>query len=699
MFPVQSSPPISAPSRHFPLVVPRRTLVGLAVIGVGALALLALVATHIRQGQADLDYATIVRALVAPEQTPEHLVVRHARLPRAVIGMLVGAAFGVSGVVLQAVTRNPLASPDTLGVNAGAFLFVTAVAVGLPLPAGISSGTVAFAGGLATGAVVYVLASGSAATPVRLALAGMTVTLAFWALSKTLLILDEVSTSGLIFWGSGSLLQRDWGGVTYAWPRLALAGGAIWLLARGLDILALGDEAARALGLRIGAVRLIATVLAVYLPAVAIAVSGPIPFVGLVAAHLVRLLGVVGHRWAVPAAAAWGAVLLLAADVVARAVTRGSVEIPAGIVTAMAGAPFFVWLARRSRRASRGSGTVAATRAPRARPAVPFAAALGLIGALLVAAVLLGVRLGDVTLSLDQILGSRPGGGTLADSVIWGTRAPRLLVAAATGAMLAASGVVVQAVVRNPLGAPEVLGVTSGASLAAVAFLLAVPNAPVAVLPVAAVVGGFAAFGVVYLVAWRGGTDPARLALVGVAVSAFAAATTNLLLVGSGEPASAALVWLSGSTYARDWADLSRLLPWLVLLLPSALLLSRWLDLFALGDDAPRGLGMPLERARLLALSVGVALTAGAVASVGAISFVGLIAPHAARLLVGTRARRLLPFAAVLGAILVTAADTVGRTLIAPREVPSGLVTALIGAPYFLWLLWTMGGRRVRTTA
>ncbi|EDX71764.1 ABC transporter, FeCT family, permease protein [Coleofasciculus chthonoplastes PCC 7420] len=131
-----------------------------------------------------------------------------------------------------------------------------------------------------------------------------------------------------------------------------------------------------------------------------------------------------------------------------------------------------------------------------------------------------------------------------------------------------------------------------------------------------------------------------------------------------------------------------RLLPWFLILLPLAWLISRWLDLMALGEDLPRTLGLSLEKARLMSVAIAVGLAATAVATVGTISFVGLLAPHAARLLVGSRHRQLLPIAAILGAILVTLADSLGRIILAPREMPSGLVTALIGAPYFLWLLY-----------
>jgi ABC-type Fe3+-siderophore transport system permease subunit len=178
------------------------------------------------------------------------------------------------------------------------------------------------------------------------------------------------------------------------------------------------------------------------------------------------------------------------------------------------------------------------------------------------------------------------------------------------------------------------------------------------------------------------------LALVGIAVSAFCHAWITLLVVQADVRVAQALAWLFGSTYARGWGELARLFLWPLVLIPLAWVWSRPLNLLALGEDLPRTLGVRLERTRTLLLTVAVALAASAIASVGTLAFVGLIAPHAARLLTGGDHRRLIPIAGLLGAILVAAADIVGRTVLAPKEIPSGLVTSLIGTPYFIWLLW-----------
>ncbi|RIJ03336.1 ABC transporter permease, partial [Clavibacter nebraskensis] len=207
--------------------------------------------------------------------------------------------------------------------------------------------------------------------------------------------------------------------------------------------------------------------------------------------------------------------------------------------------------------------------------------------------------------------------------------------------------------------------------------------------------GALAAAAVVFGLAARGGFPQNRLVLIGVGVSAGTAAAISMIIVLT-DPfdGAKALTWLSGSTYGRGFDDALPVLVALVLAVTVAAPRHRMLDLVALDDDTPRLLGVSLGRARLLALSIAVVLTATAVAAVGVIGFVGLVAPHAARALVGSRHARVVPVAILLGAALVTLADLLGRTVIAPAQLGAGLVTALVGTPYFVWLLWR--GRTAR---
>jgi iron complex transport system permease protein len=241
------------------------------------------------------------------------------------------------------------------------------------------------------------------------------------------------------------------------------------------------------------------------------------------------------------------------------------------------------------------------------------------------------------------------------------------------------------------------LGITAGAGVGAVILITFVPLAGVWLMSGVAGTGALIAFAIVYGLSWRGGLSSDRLVLIGIGVWAGGFAIITFIIVGF-DPwnTGKALTWLSGSTYGRTPEQIVPVALALLAFIPIAVLARRELDLLALDDDTPRVLGVPLERARLLLLGGAALVTSTAVSAVGVIAFVGLVAPHAARALVGARHSRTLPMAALLGALLVSLADTVGRTVIAPAQIPAGLVTALIGTPYFVWLLWrsrTLGGR------
>ncbi|HEY9890090.1 MAG TPA: iron ABC transporter permease [Candidatus Obscuribacterales bacterium] len=273
--------------------------------------------------------------------------------------------------------------------------------------------------------------------------------------------------------------------------------------------------------------------------------------------------------------------------------------------------------------------------------------------------------------------------------VVHTLRLPRALVALLVGMGLAIAGTILQGLTRNPLAAPEIIGINSGASLVAVAVIVLLPGVPIALLPVAAFAGGLGAAIALYLLAWNQGSAPVRLILVGIGLTALTGALSNLMITfGEINAVSQALVWLTGSVYGRSWEHLWPLLPWLVVFMPLSLVLARDLDTLTLGDNLAQGLGSRVEWTRSILLVCTVALAGAAVATAGTIGFVGLMAPHLARRLVGPSHAGLLPAAALTGACIVELADLVGRLAFAPIELPCGLITAVIGAPYFLWLLY-----------
>lgn len=267
-------------------------------------------------------------------------------------------------------------------------------------------------------------------------------------------------------------------------------------------------------------------------------------------------------------------------------------------------------------------------------------------------------------------------------------RLPRTLVAWGVGMALAIAGSLTQGIARNPLAAPSIIGVNAGAALAAVTLIVVFPVAPIAIVPLAAFGGAFTVTALIYLLAWHEGSSPVRLILVGVGFSLIAGALTNLMVTfGNIYDVSQALVWLAGSVYGRSWSQLIAFTPWLIGFGLLSLFLSRELNALQLGDDVARSLGSRLEWQRGWLLVSSVALAGAAVATAGSIGFVGLMAPHIARQLVGPSHEGLLPVAALTGGMVVVIADLIGRLLFAPIELPCGIITAVIGAPYFLYLL------------
>ena len=267
-------------------------------------------------------------------------------------------------------------------------------------------------------------------------------------------------------------------------------------------------------------------------------------------------------------------------------------------------------------------------------------------------------------------------------------RLSRVLVAALVGLALGIAGAIMQGITRNPLADPGIIGITAGASLAAVTLIVVVQDIPAGVIPLAAFAGAALAALLIYLLAWRKGDSPVRMVLVGIGLASVAGALTTLMITfGDIYDVQHAMIWLTGSVYGRSWAEFWPLLAWLALFVPLALLLARDLNALNLGEDVANGLGSRVPVQRGLLLLTAVALAGSTVAAAGTIGFVGLVAPHLARRLVGPLHEGVLPASGVLGALIVVAADLVGRTIFAPIELPCGLITAAIGAPFFIYLL------------
>lgn len=281
----------------------------------------------------------------------------------------------------------------------------------------------------------------------------------------------------------------------------------------------------------------------------------------------------------------------------------------------------------------------------------------------------------------------------LRDAIVWDLRLPRVIAAMGVGAGLALAGVVMQALTRNPLADPYLLGLSSGAALGAVTLVVL---GFALLVPVGAFLGALGALALALLIAHLlGGATPVRAILAGISISALASAATSFIIFWSatGDSYREILAWLMGSLSGSGWLDAGMVVASLVLCAPVMLVSARGLDAFAFGEKSAASLGIDVARLRWVLLSASALLTGVMVAIGGAIGFVGLVVPHAVRLAVGSRHGRLLPLSMLVGAIFMLWADTMARSLFDPRELPVGIVTALVGAPAFLLIL--MRFRRV----
>jgi iron complex transport system permease protein len=315
------------------------------------------------------------------------------------------------------------------------------------------------------------------------------------------------------------------------------------------------------------------------------------------------------------------------------------------------------------------------------------ALALVVLAALMVLSFLASLWAGSLRLSLPELFAVLAGGGTTAQhQIIFNVRLPRNISAALVGMCLSLSGAILQGVMRNPLAAPNLIGVSSGAGLAAMIVLIAFPQLYFLLVP-SAFAGALGATALIYVLAWKRGVMPTRLILAGVAVSSLLGALTNALMIFFPDRLSGFVGFLVGGLSGRSWKHVRMLWPYALCGCAGAFALAPRLNILALGDETAIGLGLRVELTRGLLIVVSSILAAAAVSVAGLLGFVGLIAPHMTRIFIGSDYRYLLPASALFGAALVVGCDTIGRIAMDPIELPVGIIMAALGAPLFLYLL------------
>ncbi|MCH7322847.1 iron ABC transporter permease [Solibacillus sp. MA9] len=321
---------------------------------------------------------------------------------------------------------------------------------------------------------------------------------------------------------------------------------------------------------------------------------------------------------------------------------------------------------------------------------------ISIISIIAIAVFLFSASLGESFINPVKVFQVLMGKGTEFDQlIIVDFRLPRIFIAAFAGMALAVAGAILQGIIKNPLASPDIIGISAGGSVAVVGFLAIFSDSnhsltvSIEWLPLAGFIGATFVGMIVYLFAWKDGVTPNRLVLIGIGVSAFMQAiTTMLMIIGPIYKASEANKWITGSVKSATWEQVQIIIPVILALLLITIFITRQLNVQELGDDMAGSLGQSVQKTRLLLLILSSSLVASAISFAGAIGFVGLMAPHIARRIVGPSFSVLIPTSAAIGALLVMVADIIGRTAFSPLEVPAGVFTAAIGAPYFIYLLF-----------
>ena len=598
------------------------------------------------------------------------LIFYHYELPRALLALVCGAAMGLAGLLIQLVIRNPFASPSTLGINAGAMLGVT-IAATTTTHMGISS-LGGLIGGLLAGALTLALSKRLGGSSIHTVLIGMIVNLGLNGLAALLLLFFENSLDGLYIWGAGNLHLHNYAPLK---SLAALLLGAIIICipySRSLDLFSLGESRAASLGVSVQAMQWFALLLATLLAASVCSIVGMISFIGLIAPHLAAGCGAKTSLQKGLGSLLWGAALLLGSDLLARALGGNTISIPAGALTTLIGAPCLLYFLLRKKHESAAEPTkhnLSLSAAFHLRPKNVIFVLLGLSA--------LGIY---CTLDYNSAQGDL-------NNALLELRWPRVMFAFLAGAGLAASGLILQLFMRNPLASPDVTGLTHSGVLSVVLVGTLVSGLSQWNTVVVSIVGS--SLGLAVILWLNRGTyfSPVRLALTGIAITAIASTITPMVFALSANQSTDALMWLSGTTYTATPVSAAFYSVFTLILITPLAFTWRWLNLLQLGNDWASSLGLSLNKARLMLLILVSLLSGIAVALVGGITFIGLMAPHGARLLGFSDHKFLLPITLLLGGTLLIWADFVAQRMLFPYELPTGLLVSLIGGLYFILLM------------
>ena len=610
--------------------------------------------------------------LPADSLSLDALVIQANVLPRLAMAMLAGGVLAVCGVLLQQLTRNPLAADNTLAISSGAQIALLVVTLFFPKLLLWRADVWAFLGALCSMALVLTLAYKNGLNPVRMILAGLILNLYLGSFSMTLMLFYSEEARSIMQWSSGSLVQDGWQDVQGLATRALLAFVAIAVLAKPLSMLGLGDEQAQSLGVPVMPLRLGGLLIAAFLSASVVSMVGMLGFAGLAAAAASKHIGLRTFPAQAIAAFFIGALLLLLTDSVLQNIElQTGWLMSTGAITAFIGTPLLLWLIFRSLpKPLVQNHKEYAHIAPFSRPTIVIMMVLAVVVLLVSLWVAQDANGWHVNLNWDA----------------WLLRYPRLLMAAAAGIMLATAGVILQRMTLNPLASPELLGISAGTAAGVfVAVLLGISaGVQVWLCGIAAAITTLAA---ILFVNRNSGLQPERILLTGMAIAALFDALINVFLAAGDPRAQAVLVWLSGSTYQATPLLANTLIVLAVCLLVLSLPLARCLGLLSLGSPMAQALGLNVALTQKGLVVLAAILTALSTLMLGPMCFVGLWAPHLAKFLGFHKPLHQLLAAAAIAVIAMVFADWLGRQIVYPYEIPAGLMATLLGGAYFFRLM------------
>ncbi|MFA9499191.1 Fe(3+)-hydroxamate ABC transporter permease FhuB [Mannheimia sp. E30BD] len=599
--------------------------------------------------------------------------VKAALLPEMTTSFLAGGLLAIASSGLQHIVRNNLASDSTLAVSSGAQLALMIAVIFFPTAELFSSFWIALLGSLAAIVLVLFIAKASKLNPLTLILGGLIVNILFGAIASLLTLFYFDFLFGVMVWGSGSLLQDGWATSITLAITVVVAFFIFVLLSRPLTILSLDDEQARRLGAPVNLLRYLVIFVCAAITALVVSKIGVIGFIGFAGASLAHFAKIRHLLLRLLIAFLAGGFLLFFTNNLIGIVSRiYDTLLPVGAFTATLGAPLLIFLVLRQRKAQFEASNTAYFPVKRLNSwKLPI---------LLLCA-------GVILFCLLQIIAPTMNGWAISidENLMSSYRLPRSLSAIATGAMLAVSGSLLQILTRNPMASPEVLGVSSGATIAAVLSFLLFPTLSSIGFLLFGVLGSLT---VLALIMWLSRKlQPSALMITGVAIGALVSGLMAIIQLSGSPRLTAVISWLSGSTYYANPNTVWILLSVAILLISATLLFIKPLRLISLGETVSYHLGLEVKKVQMIVLLLIALMSAASTLAVGPMSFIGLMTPHLAKNLGAITPEKQIPISALLGAMLMLIADWLGRYLIFPYEIGAGIIASILGGIYFLLLL------------